>query len=430
VTLQQEQEVEDFGDVAPPKTLVGLVLGLWLSGVFAASLGGRMEAGHEGTTSIVLLGAAVVWPLLYFAMGRCSFVPRSMPVAATCGLILFGMASSLSSFMSPVALLSTGYVVLTLAGIWLALQFNSNLDAEQYEWGLKIFAVLTTGLLVGFAWYDYVPGTRLGNGKDVLNPNTIGLVSVSVFLAAMSIRTLALRLAIMGPIAGIIVLTSSRAAAVAAVVGLGMVVWLRLRARGRPVLLLAGIGLLLAVGVTMAYGDVMYKTLDRFYALSTADRGLGSGATGRVTAWKWTWELFVHNPVLGVGFRAHEFLLRADSSSHNGYLATLAEVGLLGFLSVLYLVARGLHLLWAGSREPEPGFSQSILFGLCVGYLLLAVFERYLINVGNPTSLLFLVSIMRPGAMEGPVAEPDELLPELLDELNVGEPEGRVYGHG
>jgi O-antigen ligase len=379
---------------------------------------------------MVLLGAAVVWPLLYFAMGRCRFVPRSMPFAATGGLILFGVTSALSSFMSPVALLSTGYVVLTLAGVWLALQFNTNLDADQYEWGLKVFAILTTGLLIGFAWYDYVPGTRLGTGKDVLNPNTIGLVSTSVLLAAMSIRTWILRLAVMVPIAGIIVLTSSRAAAVAAVVGLAMIVWLRLRANRRPVLLLAGIGLLLALGVTIAYGDVMYRTLDRFYALSTADRGISSGATGRVTAWKGTWELFVRNPVIGVGFRAHEHLLKADSSSHNGYLATLAEVGMLGFLSVLYLIARGLHLLWASSRKLEPGFSQSILFGLCVGYLLLAVFERYLINVGNPMSLLFLVSIMRPEAMESSVAQPEELLPEPLDELAVGEPGGRVYGHG
>jgi O-antigen ligase len=379
---------------------------------------------------MVLLGVAVLWPLLYFSMGRCRFFPRSMPLAATGGLILFGGAAALSSFMSPVALLSTGYVVLTLAGTWLALQFNSNLDADQYERGLKVFSLLTAGLLVGFAWYDYVPETRLGNGKDILNPNTIGLVSVSVLLAAMSIKTLVLRLAVMGPIAGIIVLTSSRAAAVAALVGLAMVVWLRLRARRRPVLLIVGIGLILAVGVTMVYGDVVYRTLDRSFGLSTADRGISSGATGRVLAWKGTWDIFMHNPVLGVGFRAHEYLLKADSSSHNGYLATLAEIGVLGFLGVLFLVARGLRLLWVGSREPGPGFSQSILFGLCVGYLLLAVFERYLINVGNPTSLLFLVGIMRPRTMEGSVAEPDELPPDPLDELAVGDPGDRVYGHG
>jgi O-antigen ligase len=187
---------------------------------------------------------------------------------------------------------------------------------------------------------------------------------------------------------------------------------------------------MLAVGVTIVYGHVLFNILDRLYSLSAADRGFTSGATGRVEAWKWTWELFVRNPVIGVGFRAHEYLLKTDSSSHNGYLATLAEVGVIGFLGVAYLVVRGSRLLWVGSQKSGPGFSQSILFGLCAGYLLLAVFERYLINVGNPTSLLFLVAIIRQGALEGSVDEADELDPESPDELVVGEPDERVYGHG
>ncbi|MEQ1796173.1 MAG: O-antigen ligase family protein, partial [Nitrospira sp.] len=321
-------------DEARPRTWVGVILGVWLSGVFAASLAGKLESGREGTLSMVLLGAAVVWPLAYFALGRCRFVPRAMPVAATAAVLLFGVVSALSSFMSPVALLSTGYVVLTLTGIWLALQFNSSLDPEQYEKGLTVFAVLTAELLVGFAWYDYVPGTRLGTGKDILNPNTIGLVSASVLLAAMAIRTLVLRLAVMAPIAGIIVLTSSRAAAMAVVSGLVVVAYLRLRARGRSVLLPAAVLLLVVVGVTAVYGDRIYQSVDQFYALSTADRGISSGASGRLTAWKGTWDLFVRNPAIGIGFRAHEHLLKADTSAHNGYLATLAEIGLLGFLCV------------------------------------------------------------------------------------------------
>jgi O-antigen ligase len=154
--------------------------------------------------------------------------------------------------------------------------------------------------------------------------------------------------------------------------------------------------------------------------LSAADRGIGSGATGRITAWKATWELFLRNPMLGVGFRAHEHILKVDTSAHNGYLATLAEVGLVGFLAVLYLVFRGLRLLRANIKDPSHLFSYSILFGLCVGYLLLAVFERYLINVGNPTSLLFLLIVMRPGVVEAHVPQEDEMLVQSLEESAVG----------
>jgi len=395
-------------DETPPRTWVGVMLGVWLSGVFAASLAGKLESGREGIVSMLLLGAAVVWPLAYFALGRCRFVPRAMPVAATAAVLLFGVVSALSSFLSPVALLSTGYVVLTLTGIWLALQFNSNLDPEQYEQGLKVFAVLTAGFLIGFAWYDYVPGTRLGTGKDILNPNTIALVSVSVLLAAIAIKALVLRLAVMAPIAGIIVLTSSRTAAIAVLSGLVVVAYLRLQARGRSLLLPGAVLLLVIVGAMVTFGDKIYLSVDQFYALSTADRGIGSGASGRLTAWKGTWDLFVRNPAIGIGFRAHEHLLKADTSAHNGYLATLAEIGLLGFLGVAYLIWRAMKLWWNAAHEPNQSGHASILFGLCVGYLLLAMFERYLINVGNPTSLLFLLCIMQPRNSDIAVSPEDE----------------------
>ncbi len=281
-------EADTFLDEAHPRSWVGMVLGVWLTGVFAASLFGRLDAGREAIISIVWIGTAVVWPLAYFMVSRCRFVPDSLSFIGTVAMLLFGTFSVLSSFFSPVALLSAGYVVLTLLGLWLALQFNTNLDAEQYEQGLKIFAVLTTGLLVGFAWYDYVPGTRLGTGKNILNPNTIALVSTSAFLAAMAIRTLALRFVVMGVVATVMVLTSSRAAAIAVLMGLTVTGWLRLRSHGRPVLLFAGVGLLVAVGAVVMYGGQVYDMLDRLYSLSTADRGIGSGASGRLEAWKWT----------------------------------------------------------------------------------------------------------------------------------------------
>ncbi len=406
---------EHWADVDQSRTRVGLVLGLWLSGVFLTSLGGWFEHGRGAMVSMVPLGIAIVWPLLYFALSRCQFVPRALPVGSTIALVVFALTSALSSFLSPVPLLSIGYVALTLAGVWLALQFNSNLTDDQYEQGLKVFAVLMTIILISFAWYDYAPGKRLGTGKDVLNPNSIALVATSVFLAAMAFRTLLSRLICMAPIAGIIILTSSRTATVAAVVGLAMVIGVRLRANRRPVLVLAGIGVLLLAGAAMLYGDVLYNLLDRFYDLSRADRGIGSGATGRTAAWKATWDMFVRNPLLGVGFRAHEQFLKVDSSAHNGYLATLAEVGIVGFLAVAWLVLQGLRKLWmSSSNGSDPAHTSSLLFGVGIAYLLLAVFERYLINVGNPTSLLFLLCIMRPDMTERDSVEADEpwLVPE------------------
>jgi O-antigen ligase len=133
-----------------------------------------------------------------------------------------------------------------------------------------------------------------------------------------------------------------------------------------------------------------------FLALEDPYRGIDTGMTGRIFAWQATWEIFLENPILGVGFRVHEQSLDVGSSAHNGYLTTLAEIGLFGFLSIVYLIVSGSYMLWRCAVNPDLIHSHSILFGIVSGYVLLAVFERYLINIGNPTSLLFLLGILTP----------------------------------
>jgi O-antigen ligase len=343
-----------------------------------------------------ILTAALLWPLAYFVVGRGRFVPDRLAFGAVPALVLFVVVGDLSAFGSPVIYRSIGYLILTVAGMWLAWQFNSTLTAIQYETGLKTFVVVMTVLVTAFAAYDFVPGVRLGNGKEILNPNTLALVTMSVLLSAMAIRFVPVRLLVMAPLASVIYLTGSRAAAAAAVVGLAVIVVVRLRVtRGRTILF----GLLcvtLAMVIGIASVGSIEKGFNEFFAWNDPHRGLESGMSGRLLAWQATWDLFADHPILGVGFRAHEHILQVGSSSHNGYLAMLSEVGVIGFACVLYLIVSGIRSLWRRVRDRAATFSYSILFGLCCGYLLLALFERYLINIGNPTSLLFLLGIMMP----------------------------------
>jgi O-antigen ligase len=152
---------------------------------------------------------------------------------------------------------------------------------------------------------------------------------------------------------------------------------------------LLGIVILTAV----YFRDPLSASISDFLQLKDEYRGLGTGATGRSDAWRATWKLFVDNPIFGVGFRAHEARLGGESSSHNGYLALLAEIGLVGFMAVMYLIATGVASLYTLAARNENVFSCSILLGLIVGFLIVGLFERYLLNVGNPTSLLFIVAI-------------------------------------
>lgn len=390
------------------KSWAGVMLGLWLSGVFAASLFGRADAATYRSIGTALLGAAIVWPLGYFLLARSRFIPRALSPASSIALAAFGLFCVLSSFVSPSGVDSAGYAVLTMLACWIVLQFNTNLDVVQLERGLKFYSFLMAGLIVGFALYDYVPGTRLGAGKSILNPNTVALVAMSPFLAAMAIRLKPLRIALMALLGAVIVLTGSRAATVAAIIGLIVCSIIRLRTLSATNLL--ALALLFVMGgiAVFVWGDPLLQAVEKFFAIRDRHRGVESGASGRLETWVVVWNLFLSHPFLGVGFRAHETLLKINTSAHNGYLALLVEIGIFGFIAVLWLAFSGVRVRWRLAQESVHRHTSSVLLGLSCGFLTLAIFERYFINVGNPTSLLFLLSILVPVAVPSSDTRPSE----------------------
>lgn len=385
---------------------ISVVLGLWLTGIFAAPLATRIYFGmgirvggdaSEGSPLLLAtLVIAVLWPLVFFMFSRNRFIPRLPTPGRFIAMLFFVLFGALSIFASPVMFQSIAYFCMTLAGFLLVMQFNSNLSHEQYERGLKIFSILTAATLIMFALYDYKPGLRLGNGRDILNPNAISIVGVSAVLAAYAIRTAIIRYLV--AVSGIIViaLTGSRASMVAALAGLFIIFLIRLKGvKTRTKLVIFG-SIAIVIMVGSFFSDVLLEYLGDFFALHQRYRGIEAGASGRILLWRETWQLFLDNPVIGVGFRAHEYIIKVGTSAHNGYLAMLAEIGLFGFASVVYLIVTGLGSLWRETKDPNLTWAYSILVGVCFGYLFLAMFERYLLNIGNPTSLLFLLGILRP----------------------------------
>lgn len=403
-------------------TRVGLVLGLWLTGVFAGSLFGNVEGRRNHTYEAIML-ASILWPAVYFLFSRSRFVPGGFSPGTITSLVLFGLFCGLSSFVSHAPLESVQYTVLTILTIVVVLQFNTNLNAVQYETGMKVYALLGSILVCGFALYDHAPGVRLGGGKGILNPAAFALITASVFLTAMIIRRAVVRIPILVAMGAVIYLTGARASAVAALIGLGVTLFARRRiaeASGYTVLFLC---LFVGVALTAYYGDAVLRGLSDFFAIQDRHRGLESGGSGRLDTWKATWNLFLANPILGVGFRAHETVLKVNTSAHNGYLALLAEIGVIGFASILFATVSGMRNIWRRNQDLSQTFCYSVLLGLTCGYFMLAMFERYFINAGNPTSLLFLLSILSPAdAYDPSAAEPS------MSEYDRGEGETQVSG--
>lgn len=384
------------------QTWIGLVLGLWLAGVFAGSLFGRME-GRKGHVYEIIMLMSLVWPAGYFLLSRCRFVPSGFSAGTIAGLAVFGIFCGFSALVSQAPLESTEYTALTILTIIVVLQFNTNLDAAQYEIGMKTYAVVMAALVSGFALYDYVPGRRLGGGREILNPASFALVTMSVFITAMAIRRAVVRIPILVTMGTVIYLTGARASALAAMFGLAITLFSRRRTAGTSGYLLLVVCIAVGAALAAYYSEAVVRGTTDFFAIQDRHRGLESGGSGRLETWKTTWNLFLSHPILGVGFRTHEAVLKVASSAHNGYLALLAEIGVIGFVAVFLVTLTGLHKTWRRNQDPSQTFSYSVLLGLACGYCVLAIFERYFINAGNPTSLLFLLSIL------GPALSHDEL---------------------
>jgi len=388
-------------------TWIGAIFGIWLSGIFAASLTGNMLSGNrniitihnnqDSKLNIVLLLFAVLWPITYFAFSKNRFIPYPINRSCLFSLLTFLFFSMISIFFSAVMLTSTAYWLLTIFSIWICLQFISSLNLKQIELGLKIYAVLLSGLMTGFSIWEYVPGVRLGEGHRILEPAMIGMISLSAIMAAMAIRWKLIRFSLIAILLLIVYLTGSRAPTLAAILGIITISHLRTKASGTALKLIIYFCVIVCIISFAAFSDEILPFIDDFLGLHNKHRGIDSGGSGRLGIWKETWQLFIDNPAFGVGFRGHEARLTLGSSSHNGYLAMLAEIGLIGFLGIIFIIISSILKLRSSlKKSKELTYIYSIFIGVCYSYLFLAIFERYLINSGNPTSVLFLVSILWP----------------------------------
>ncbi|MGO9022473.1 MAG: O-antigen ligase family protein [Syntrophobacteraceae bacterium] len=365
-------------------------MGVWLAGIFVSSTAGRMIIPRSDIF-VPLLLIGITWPLIYFRIARYKFTLEFFPIDVLVVTSTFFLICTISCFVSTTPMLSIGLMLLTLVSVYEIVQFGLIMTIVTLENALRTYACLTSVTLTMFAVYDYVPGMRLGNGHMILNPNTVGLICMSVIVSAFAIRNSPGRLIVAIASITILVLTGSRASSVGAILGVIVILLLRRPEKGKIKrrVLMALVFLCFAVAM-MFWPNKLIRPVESYFAVHSHDRGWNSGATGRIYLWRDTWQLFLSNPVIGVGFRAQE-----GEGSHNGYLSMFAETGILGTSCVVYIVIRGLIFMWSRTRIRgfEHGNPFSILVGLGAGYLLLGFFERYIINVGNPTSMLFLIAV-------------------------------------
>lgn len=224
-----------------------------------------------------------------------------------------------------------------------------------------------------------------------LQPNNWGLMGLTVCLGAIARKPGLAALAGFVVGAATILQASSREHLLALAVILLVMAVLYFRTMNSSRLSTALVGSC----VTLILAALMFDPyiLDAFayinhdiLLLDSHNRGIDSGFTGRTGVWGETFDLWLKSPFLGIGFRQHEQFL-AGTPAHNGYLAMLADTGVLGLAVYLVLLISSLIASW-DIQDPR---TRRFVVAAIVGYIVIGFFDRRAINAGNPYGVLILM---------------------------------------
>lgn len=380
-------------------TFVNVLVSVWLSAVFLAQNAPDELVSYAALSAILLLPGTLL--LLGFRTYSFNLFHEGSALEKGC-IGVFVVTAFIGGLISIDPMTSVAFLAITLFifcvayNLWEMSPEGTTAGLASYSMiGVSLILLLT--FLIGFD-----QGERLSSFR---NPNSIGLLAYGVGILALGIRNIPFKWIIFGLAAAIVFWTESRSSLVGfttAFIIFAVSSWHQSKFSEQFVISIAGI---VGTCVALFYSSEIYQLLAQALAFDDAYRGLNTGFTGRDALWAYAIDLFIDNPFFGVGYRLHEqYYFRAGDigdmeyylagSAHNGYLATLAETGLLGSIPLaVWLVLRLTQLVrLLKSRNPM----LRIGLPLVLGYLTIAIFERYLLNLGNPTSVAVILYLCIP----------------------------------
>jgi ABC-type transporter MlaC component/O-antigen ligase len=261
-------------------------------------------------------------------------------------------------------------------------------DASLIQRIAAAYAVLVAPYLIYVNVYGAYIWGRLSGGAQ---PNLWGLISLNVAVGALCMK----RRWLAAFCWAVVLLTLYNAQARGSMVALVPVVfaaaygwWIEDRSVDGSWKVLAAIFLLIA-GLLLVVAEPDFF-VNKIMRLNDPYRGLQSGVTGRDETWGEALRLWFASPLLGVGFRKHEQLMVfSQMSSHNAYIAMLADTGFLGFLLYVGFLALSMRAGWRSD-----GGLRLFLLAVIASYSLAGLFERRAINVGNAFSITFVFACL------------------------------------
>jgi O-antigen ligase len=321
------------------------------------------------------------------------------------GLVFFGVFTAnctLTMLINSTSILSARELVVILPMIFvlgLALLVASEPSRGFLCSVFRSFAISGACAVFLYIWlYAGLPPNVDVRIEGDLNPNAFGMICAAIACTSLSLRlgvvqALVVSVAFLG-----LYLSQSRSNMLGVfmglvTIGLSFVSLVQGRNLFKLMIIACGAILIFLMFFSQSFSGFIWNDLFHF---DDPYRGIGSGATNRTAAWQKGIELWEGSPLLGYGYRANERLYQGFEvdESHNGYIAVLVDLGLVGLLVYLLFVGvalGGAFRAFTGSASKESVATVALL----LAYLVMAMFERFALNSGNAVSILFLIACFR-----------------------------------
>jgi len=234
--------------------------------------------------------------------------------------------------------------------------------------------------------------------EDSMHPNFIGLICVVMVFATLGIERAIWRAVILA--LGLVLCTavSSRSGLLGVISAYASAELFRFiaserRHRFSTIAAYAGIAVLLLSGILLYSfhpADIVDFILDKVLLINDDERGLGTGATGRLEIWQAAFDLWLDHPLVGVGYQQSSAYIGFGLYAHNMILVILGDLGLFGlagFLLFSVMAAWNARALWRSGQRLTATYVTTML----IVYFIYGVFEGRAVNAGNPLSAAFFL---------------------------------------
>ena len=340
----------------------------------------------------ILLGAGVA--LIVF-ITRSRPICASMPKSLWVGVLILNLAIALS-YIANGRRYESSFMLGNALSSWLmfiAVYFIATRTDISVRVTLIIYCILTSALLPLILAKSDMRWGRLFPWE--FQPNFVGMIALIAFVGALGVRSKIGALGLSALPIYAMWIVDSRASMLMAFLAAAMTGWISVRRappRAAAMWTIALVTLACILAASALLGGPVSHAINYLgedvFLVDDEHRGLQSGGSGRTDLWEAALDLWVENPIFGVGFKGHQQLMPDGMLAHNAYLMVLADMGLCGILGYLLVVCVPFYYLFRRGNALSDYPQRAIIMLTYVAYGLL---EPHGFGFGNPYSIIFFL---------------------------------------